>query len=138
MPAETDAHHVVNFALVPIGGVPNVVTVGSLDFSSLTSVLSRNSLPCRQAAQMINHRPARVFAIIVHAADVHEIIEVQFRFCEVADFDDLPGVADFERDFATKFRRFGDQITELGFDFLGGFEGGHGSSNKRFNDVAAR
>ena len=57
-----------------------VVTVGSSDFSSLTSVLMPQFAAMREAAQMINDRPARVFAVIVQAADIHEIIEIQIVF----------------------------------------------------------
>ena len=84
------------------------MTLGNSDFSSLTSVLSRNSQPCRQAAQMINHRPARVVAVIVHAADVHEVIEIQIALRVAADLGDLLRVGNLEGDFAAKLRRFGD------------------------------
>jgi len=42
---------------------------------------------------MINERPARVFAVVVEAADVHEIIEAQVLFGEFANFRDSFRVA---------------------------------------------
>ena len=52
---------------------------------------------CPLAVQMINHRPARVFAVIIHAGDVHEEIEAQFLFRKGANFGDAFGVGELER-----------------------------------------
>jgi hypothetical protein len=83
------------------------MTVGNSDFSSLTPVLMPQFATVHQSAQMINDRPARVFAVIIEAADVHEVIEAQF-LREFAHFDDSFRVGQLDCDFAAKLRRFGD------------------------------
>ena len=60
------------------------------------------------AIKMINQRPTRVLAVIVNARDVHEIIEPKLPFRERTDFADPFGIRHPDRNFAAKFRRFGD------------------------------
>ena len=68
---------------------------------------------------MINERPARVFAIVVEAADVHEVIEAQFLFGEFANLRDSFRVGGLEGDFAAKLRRFGEHVPESGGELFG-------------------
>ena len=75
---------------------------------------------------MINDRTAWIFAVIVRAGDVHEIIKPEMFFGIAADFNNFFRVGNLDGDFTAKFRRFGDEITEFSFDFIGGFESGHG------------
>src|SRR6185503_17328535 len=74
----------------------------------------------------VNHRETRVVAIIVHAADVDEIIEPGFLFRESAHMGDLPGVENLQSDFAAKLGGFSQQTAEAGLEFLNEFQSGHG------------
>src|SRR5277367_2155912 len=73
---------------------------------------------------MIDDCPARVFAVVINTGNIDEIIEAD-AFGELADVKDGVGIGDFQGDFATELRWLGDDVTELGLDFVGGFEGGH-------------
>ena len=115
MAAEVNAHHVVDLALVPVSRAPDADDGRQFGFFLAHVGFKPQFAAAYEAAQMINDRPARVFAVIVHTAHVHEIIETQLLFGEFTDFDDALGVADLEGDFAAKFRRFGDDRAKLGF-----------------------
>ena len=127
MTAKTDAHHVVDFALVPVDRAPHANDAGQFGFFLAHVGLEAQFTAGREAAQFINHRPARVVAVIVEAAHVHEIIEAKLLLAEFAHGDDLFRVGNFDRDFATKLRRFGDQIAELFLQFLRLFQKIHNS-----------
>jgi len=74
---------------------------------------------------MINYRPARVFAVVVEAADVHEIIEAQRFLGEFANFRDSFRVGELDGDFAAKLRRFGERFPESSFELIGEVERVH-------------
>ena len=100
---------------MPVGGLPDRHDGGQLGFFLADIGFEPQFVAVRQAAQMINHRPARVVAVIVHAADIHQVVKTQLIFGEFADLGDAPGVAEVEGDFAAKFRRLGDDRAEFGF-----------------------
>ena len=75
---------------------------------------------------MINDRPARVFAVIIETADVHETIEAQFLPGEFANFRDAFRVGELDGDFAAELRRFGERVPELGLELIGEAERCHG------------
>ena len=108
MTAEPDAHHVVDFAFMPVGRAPHSDDGRQLGFFLADLGFEAQFRATDQAAQMINDRPARVFAVIVQAADIHEVIEPQFLFGESAHFGDVFRVGEFDRDFTMKLGRFGD------------------------------
>ena len=108
MAAKADAHHVVDLALMPVAGGPHAqnrwqrgLFLAHVGFDAQFRVV-------HEIAQMINQRPARVFAVIINAGDVHEIVEPQLGFGEAADFRDLLRVGQLDRDFAAKLLRLGD------------------------------
>jgi hypothetical protein len=72
---------------------------------------------------MIDHHPARIFTVIIHTGDINEVIKAKLLLREAANFGNLFRVGNFQGNFAAKLRRFGDEVTELGLDFIGGFEG---------------
>ena len=63
--------------------------------------------------QLVNHHPARVIAVIIDAAQIHEVIKSKLLLRPGADFGDPFGVSDLHRDFAAKFGRLRDQVCEL-------------------------
>ena len=68
MAAKPDAHHVVDFALVPIRRAPHADDGRQFGFFLADAGFEPQFATVREAAQMINIRPARVFAIVVNAA----------------------------------------------------------------------
>ena len=78
------------------------------------------------AVKFVNHGEARVVAIIVHTADVHEIIEPEFLFREGAHVADLHGVENIQGDFAPELGGFSQQTAKLCLQFLNEFQRGHG------------
>src|SRR5437763_3900774 len=130
MTAKANAHHVVNLALVPIGGLPNRSDAGQLGLLLAHIRFETEMTAMAVAIKLINHGKTRVVAVIVHAADVHEVIEAEFLFREPADPGDLLRIEQFQRDFAAELLRFGQQIAELGSQFLGEFKSSHGKNFK--------
>ena len=105
MPAKANAHHVVNLPLVPIGRPPDGRDGRQLGLSSLTSSLEPQMAAVPEAVELVNHRPARVVAVIIDAGDVHEVVEAQLAFGEGANLRDLrSGSAKRTVLFAAKLR----------------------------------
>ena len=72
---------------------------------------------------MIYHCPAWNIPKIVNTGNIHEIIQTQLIFGELAHIANSLCVRNFQGNFATKLDGFGDDITEFGLDFVGVFEG---------------
>ena len=67
----------------------------------------------RHGVELIHQLKPGLLAVVVDAGDIDEIIEIEIVFGVLADFNDLLGVTDFDRDFAAKLRRPGNQVCEL-------------------------
>ena len=74
------------------------------------------------AVKLVYHRPAGVVAVVVHAAQVHQVVEAQFLSGEGTDGVDLPGLEHSQRDFAAEFGGFRQQIVKLCLQFLSEFQ----------------
>ena len=77
------------------------------------------------AVKLVNHRPARVFAVVVEAAQIEKHVVAQGLLRELADLRDARGISQLQRDFAAKLRGRGQQLAEFGFQLVGEFESGH-------------
>ena len=77
------------------------------------------------AVKFVNHGEARVVAVIVHAADVHEKIKPEFLFRGSAHVGDLLGVENIQGNFAPELAGFSQQTAKPGLQFLNEFQNGH-------------
>ena len=78
--------------------------------------------------ELVDHRPARVRAVVVHAAEVEKHVEPERLLGVGADLGDAVGIGDLEGRFAAELGRGGDESGERFLEADGQFEmGGHGT-----------
>jgi len=115
MPLEPNAHHVVNLPFMPVRRAPDAGHGGQFGFFLAHVRFHTEMAMMPVTVKMINNRPARVRAVIVNAAHVHQEIKAQFLFCKLADIRDAPGIGQLHRDFGAELHWLGDTITEPRF-----------------------
>src|SRR5205814_1002568 len=77
------------------------------------------------SVKLINHRKTRVVAVVVHAADVHEVIKSELLLRGRANVGDLLRVGQYQRGFTAESGGVGQAIAEPGFQFLSKFQSRH-------------
>ena len=102
---ETESHHVVNLALMPIRRPP--YAGDRRQFALFLAYLGLEPKPAKMtvAVKMIDDREARIVAVIVHAGDIHQVVKAQLRFGKGANLRHPLGVGHPQRDLAPKFDR---------------------------------
>ena len=85
--------------------------------------------------QFVNHREARIIAVMIQRADVDEVIKPQLALREFAHLHDLVRVGEIKREFPAKLHGFGDEFPKLTFNLLGKIRGG-GQGNQETDLVA--
>ena len=79
VPGKLDPHHVVNLALVPIGGRPKVGDAG--DFFVFTERAANPQMRSRAVGiQLVDHLETRIGLEVIEAADVDEVVKIQLVF----------------------------------------------------------
>ena len=102
MAGESDAHHVEHFALVPVGGRPQIHDARRGRVVLAHGVFQPQVFRTGEVLQFIDHLVARLFAEVIHAADINEIRVAELVAEECGDVVELRAVHS-EREFAAKF-----------------------------------
>ena len=88
-------------------------------------------LPMTDAGKLIDDGPARIVAVVVHAAQIHQKVKAQGRLGMLANLGDALGVSHGHGDFAPELEGLGDQVAKLLTKLAGEFKGGrHGKDVK--------
>src|ERR1051325_6781110 len=132
MPAKTNAHHIVNLALVPIRRAPDANHSRQLRLFFAHACLQPQMRLRLHAVKLVNDRPARVFAVVIDTRNIEQHVEAKRLFRELADLCDTLGIRHDQSRLAAKLRRFGKQIAEPGFELIGEIERGHRGSSYEF------
>ena len=90
---------------MPIRRAPDLGNAGQLALLLANVRFEAQVAEMAITVEMINHGKARVFPVIIHAADVHEEIEAQFLFRKGANLTDPFAVRNQQRYFTAKFGR---------------------------------
>ena len=91
MTVETDSHHVENFALVPIGGWPDVRD-GIDDARVLGEAQFQTQMKGEgHGVKLVNHLKAGLFPEVIDTRNIEEIIERDFVAAEPGDFAEIGG-----------------------------------------------
>src|SRR5437879_4111967 len=102
MPAESNAHHVIDLSLMPISRAPYADNRGSLPFLFANIGLQTQVPQMAVAIKVINQCIARVIAVVIDARDVYQVIKPKFLFGEPAHFRNPLNVRDLQTDFPAK------------------------------------
>src|SRR5882672_9867332 len=135
MAAKTNAHHVVNLAPVPIRPGPDCRYRWQFAFFFTHVGFEPQMAGLIVSGVMINHREPWIVAVIIEAADIHQVIAVELFLAEPAHLDDAFGIAQPHCKLPAKFLRLGNQLSEARFEFVGKFERGH---NRPFRSLGPR
>jgi hypothetical protein len=116
---EADAHHVVDFAFVPVGSPPHCGKGGHFAFFFGNLGIEAQIAEVAIAVKMINEGKSRVVTVVVDAGNIDEVIEAKFRFSEGANIGQPLGVGELECQLASELGGSGKQVAEPGLKLLG-------------------
>ena len=75
MALKADAEHIPDFALMPVGRAPDRQNARQLGFLLRNVRFEPKFDSINDCAQVINHRPTRIVAVIIVAANIHQIVQ---------------------------------------------------------------
>ena len=72
-----------------------------------------------QTVELIDHCEAGICAVVIHAADIDQVVKPEVAFGEGADFGNLIGVCRSEGDFTPELGRTRETVTEFPDKLIG-------------------